>query len=95
LKLLYSAQARKDLANIKQWTLGKFGPVQADAYLLQIHQNLTHLTDNPVMALDASDLRAELFRRVVGQHVTFLWLTPNSVKVVRILHGSMDFDRWL
>jgi toxin ParE1/3/4 len=95
LSVRYSALARQDLLRIRQWTLKTFGPQQANSYVRSVHNSLLHIAENPGLALDASHLRPELFKVITGSHVAFLRLTATSVDVVRILHGSMDFDRWV
>ncbi len=95
LRVRYSALARKDLAQIRLWTVKNFGPAQANHYLAQIHDTLRVIAENPGVALDASDIRSHLNKTTARSHVAFFYVTGATVDVVRILHGGMDFNRWL
>lgn len=84
-----------DLTHIRQWTVKNLGSAQANHYMAQINDLLRIVADNPGVSMDASDIRSGLKKTIVRSHVAFFRVTDTSVDVVRILHGSMDFNRWL
>lgn len=53
------------------------------------------VAENPGFAREAGDVRKDLFKCVSSSQVIFLRFQKNTVTIVRILHGSMDFNRWL
>ena len=95
LRIGYSARARKDLSEIRRWTLKTFGPDQANRYLAQLHDSLRNIAENPGLARDASDVRPGLHKTVARSHIVYFLLSDSRLDVARILHGSMDAGRWL
>ncbi len=95
LKVTYSALARKDLQNIRNWTLEKFGVKQSDVYIRQIDAAVHLIAKNPGLARDASSIRPHLKKLFVGGHVVYFRINDPSIAVVRILHGKMDAGRWV
>lgn len=87
--------ARRDLAGIHDWTSTKFGRQQADRYVADIASVFMLVAENPGIAREAGDVRKDLFKCVSSSQVIFLRFQKNTVTIVRILHGSMDFNRWL
>jgi toxin ParE1/3/4 len=95
LRIGYSARARKDLADIRNWTFKTFGPDQANRYLAQLSESLRNIAENPGLARDASDIREGMHKTVTRSHIVYFLLSKTRLDVVRILHGSMDAGRWL
>jgi toxin ParE1/3/4 len=95
LKVTYSALARKDLENIRNWTRDNFGAEQSKTYIRQIAASLQMIAENPGLARDAFDIRADLKKLVTNRHVAYFKVKDTSIAVVRILHGKMDADRWV
>jgi toxin ParE1/3/4 len=95
LKVTYSALARKDLGDIRQWTLANFGVDEAKSYVRQIDWSLKRIAENPGLARDAADIRPGLKKLVSGSHVVYFRVTQSSIEVVRILHGKMAAERWV
>jgi toxin ParE1/3/4 len=95
LRIGYSAPARKDLADIRNWTFKNFGADQANRYLAQLTDSLKNIAENPGLARDASDIRPELHKTVSRSHIVYFLLSETRLDVVRILHGSMDAGRWM
>jgi toxin ParE1/3/4 len=94
LKVLYSAAARKDLAGIHAWTVNQFGRQQADVYLDQFDQILARVAAFPSLARDAGYWPG-LLKVVSGSHVVYFRRTGAAIRVIRVLHGRMDPERWL
>ncbi|MGL4489730.1 MAG: type II toxin-antitoxin system RelE/ParE family toxin [Rhizobiaceae bacterium] len=95
LRVTYSALARKDLQNIRQWTLANFGREKSDDYIKQIDASLHLIADRPGLARDASAVRPDLKKYISGQHFAYFKITDSSIAVVRILYGRMDVERWI
>jgi toxin ParE1/3/4 len=90
-----TAAARDDLIGIWDTTQATWGDAQADAYLDQIAATLDRLAGNPRLGPDCSDLLPGLRRLVTGRHVAFYRIMDDHVRVIRVLHGSMDALRHL
>ncbi len=95
LRIGYSSRARRDLTEIRGWTVKTFGPDQANRYLAQLHDSVRNIAENPGLARDASDLREGVHKTVARSHIVYFLLSESRLDVVRILHGSMDAGRWL
>ena len=93
IRLVYTRLALRDLANIHAWSAAQFSDDQADLYLHQIDATLERAAKAPGLLRDASSVRPGLMKILAGSHVAYILLTPDSLKVVRILHGRMDPER--
>lgn len=95
IRLVYTRLALRDLANIHAWSVAQFGDDQADLYLHQIDATLVRAAKAPRLLRDASSVRPGLMKILAGSHVAYILLAPDSLQVVRILHGRMDPERWV
>ena len=95
LEVRLTPGARRDLANIYDWTLRRFGPEQAERYAQEFNQAFGFLAENPRLARDASNIRPGLFKHMSGSHVVYVRISKSLLTIVRILHGGMDAGRWL
>ena len=95
LRIGYSSRARRDLTEIRGWTVKNFGSDQANRYLAQLHESVRNIAENPGLASDASDLREGLHKTVARSRVVYFLLSESRLDVARILHGSMDAGRWV
>lgn len=91
----YSKQARQDLQSIKQWSVKAFGAAQAIAYLADIRQKMELLREFAGMARRADHIRQGLYSIPSGSHVIFLRFADGEIRVIRILHASMDAECWV
>lgn len=53
------------------------------------------ISENPGLARDASDLRTGLLKTFAGSHTVYFQLKDRDIKVLRLLHGKMDPERWI
>ena len=95
IRLVYSRLALRDLANIHDWSVAQFGDDQADLYLHQIGATLDRAAKAPGLLRDASSVRPGLMKILTGSHVAYALFAPDTLQVVRILHGRMDPERWV
>ncbi|MFN8394451.1 MAG: type II toxin-antitoxin system RelE/ParE family toxin [Bacteroidia bacterium] len=92
-----SKPAAKDIENILQYTLEKWGQLQFERYYHLIDTTLNIIGYHP----DCSQCRSrdELFpgcrSRSFGKHVVFYRIANGEVEIVRILHQMMDHSRHL
>jgi len=87
-----SNKAQIDLERIYQYTEAEFGAPQAENYLLGIHETLVTLANEPNLAQDVSDIRADYSRYVFRKHYIFSKQRKNDILVVRVLHQQMKIE---
>jgi len=90
-----SARADQDLTEIYVYTFEKFGELQADHYLLRLHDGMQRLAREPGAGKDVQGLAGDYRRYDCGSHGIFYKDSPYGILVVRVLHLSMDFPRHL
>lgn len=94
-KLLISRRADHDLVLISQYTTSEYGTVQARKYRDQLRSCFQSLLDNPHLGSSAEEIAPRLRRIRQQAHVIFYLVEADSVLIVRVLHHSMDFERYL
>lgn len=93
-ELRLSRRAASDLAEIADYTIAEFGIDQARHYRDQLQACFQSLLANPQLGRSAEV--APGVRRIRQQaHVVFYRVERDELLVVRVLHHSMDFERYL
>jgi toxin ParE1/3/4 len=92
---LLRPEARSDLGEIWDYTVGKWDDEQAERYLHLLNRSFVELSKNPTLGRDCGFIRAGYRKHLVGRHVVFYRTTGEAIDVVRILHQTMDFERHL
>ncbi len=90
-----SPQAQADLDAIWNYTEQIWRTARAERYIRQLWQGIEQVAEEPRRGRFCDEIRAGYFKHVVGSHVVFFRLTATSIEIVRVLHGSMDFDQHL
>jgi toxin ParE1/3/4 len=93
--LRISRRADSDLAEIAAYTTAEFGAEQARQYRDQFRACFASLLDNPQLGRTAEELAPGLRRIRQQAHVVFYLPGDDAVLIVRVLHHSMDFERYL
>lgn len=88
-------EALADLANIADYGASTHGWPVAEAYLQSIDGALEQLKRYPLSGMARPELADGLRSLSFRQHHIFYLFLDDHVSVVRILHKSMDADRWL
>jgi toxin ParE1/3/4 len=106
-RVVVSARARADTADIFDWTSSRFGEAQAFAYLDTLSAAIESLYIGPtVIGVKArGDIAKGLFTLHVarlgrkGRHLVAFRIGRNKdqnvIEVLRLLHDSMDLERHL
>lgn len=91
----FSRAADRDLDDIYVYTFRQFGELQADAYFESLEECLGKLADNPLLGVDASNLRAG-YRRFVHQRHTLYYkkVRPESGSSASWGRGCPSNDPW-
>ena len=90
-----SLRAQADLDDIWTYTAATWDDDQAERYVREIWLAIRMLAADPRKARACDDIRAGYRRYAVGSHVLFIRQVDADIDVVRILHGRMDFQRYL
>lgn len=90
-----SAKAATDLDGIYEYTICEFGLEQARTYLLGLRKRFEMLAAQPELGRSATELAPDLRRGEYQSHVVFYVPKTGGVRIVRVLHESMDVKRHL
>jgi toxin ParE1/3/4 len=91
----FSPKAQRDLEEIFDYTVARWGLPQAMRYADRIEAACANLAETPLQAQDCAHIRPGYRRRSVEQHVIYFRLTRYGIAIIRILHQRMDTTRHL
>ncbi len=92
-KALLAQRARKDLVEIRQYTVNRWGKEQARKYLGQIRQRMDDLANRRLHGKLREDIASNLKSYHAGRHVVFYVESEKGIEVARVLHDARDFQR--
>jgi toxin ParE1/3/4 len=87
--------ALADLDNIADYGASNHGWLAAEAYLQSIDGALEQLKRYPLSGMARPELADGLRSLSFQQHHIFYLFSDDHVSVVRVLHKSVDAERWL
>lgn len=85
----FSRRAEDDLLNIADYTLRRWGKIQAAHYLGELEECCQMLTDNPALGRPCDYIRTGLRRHEHGKHVLFYRQERSGILITRVLHQRM------
>jgi toxin ParE1/3/4 len=88
-----SRAADRDLDDIYVYTCRQFGELQADAYFESLEECLSRLADNPLLGVDAGNLRAGYRRFVHQRHTLYYKKVKTGVRIIRVVGPGMSVER--
>lgn len=83
-------EAVEDLNSIFDYTEREFGFDQAVLYLNELEECFTFLGANSKSGRERTDIRLGLRSFAKDNHLVFYRIVNDTVRVIRILHGSKD-----
>jgi toxin ParE1/3/4 len=96
LSFRLTVQAEADIDGIGAYTKEMWGEDQAVRYLTDLDAVFVALSRSPVLGKNRNDLRPHLLSCPCNRHQIFFRRSEQGdVEILRILHGSMDFERHL
>ena len=95
LKIHVGELAENDLIGIWRYSFEEWGEIQADKYLDQLDSGIKKLAHNPELGMKRDYVRDGYRVSFIGSHAAYYTATPDTVHIIRVLHGSMDPDRHL
>ena len=93
LKYELSRAADRDLDDIYVYMFREFGVLQADVYFESLEACLAKLAENPLLGVDATNVRAGYRRFVHQRHTLYYRKIRPGVRIVRILGPGMSVER--
>ena len=88
-----SPRARADLNEIFDYTVERWGLLQAEFYIRQIQVAVEAVAASPTLGRSCDGIRPGYRKFPAGSHVLFFTQKPGRIEIVRILHNRMDFER--
>lgn len=88
-------KAVDDLESIYSYSMHEFGAHRTEDYILAIETSFQCLAEDPLIGRKCDYIRQNLRAFNVGSHIVFFKITDCGVAVIRVLHQSMDFIRYL
>ncbi len=84
-----SSPARKDLVDIKEYTIKAWGYNQAINYLSEIYSAMQTIADMPAIGKKRSEISDQYFSFAFGSHVIYYINNGDKVVISAVLHKSM------
>ena len=81
-------EARRDLADIRAYTLGMHGRTQADRYMRVLREGLKTLRQHPAIGYPVEDIHPGYRCYQISFHRVFYKIFDDAIAVVAILHQS-------
>lgn len=91
-KVHYRPAALSDLANIGDYTAGRWGKQQTRTYIGQIADTIDRVLATPGIGQAANHITPGLRKIRSGSHIIFYYIGNGRIDVVRILHQRMDLE---
>ena len=88
-----TAKAKTDLKGIARYTQERWGRLQRNKYLSRFDRCFHRLAENPGLGRPCDEIREGYRKLQEGRHIIFFRAVLDGIEIVRILHGSMDFER--
>lgn len=94
-RLEIKAAARRDLIEIHEFSVERWGSDVADKYLTDIRAAFTVLLEHPQIGPAYPHRRVAMRVWSVRSHRIFYRFTRNRMTIIRVLHKARDADRLL
>ena len=94
-RLQFTPAAQADLDQIWEYSVERWGKVQAVRYVRDLQATCKALAEGRQSGRSAEDIRHGYRKAACGGHILFYRLTDEALVAVRILHQRMDVERHL
>lgn len=90
-----SIVAEQDIGEIYEYGVYRFGSDQAIKYLMELDLTFGQIVKNPDLGKKRDEIKIGLRSLPKNSHVIFYRLMEDSIRIVRVLHGSRDLIKFL
>lgn len=94
-RYILAPRAQADIEEIWDYTEEHWGLRQAALYTKELQKAIETIARDPRSGRACDDVRPGYRRFSVGAHVIFLLVDADQIRVMRVLHQSMDFEQRL
>lgn len=94
-KYVLSKKSQEDIEAIYDYGNYKFGKKRAIQYLVELKSCFEHLSENPDMGKKRNEIKKGLYSFPFVSHIIFYRILKNHIRIVRVLHGSRDFQKFI
>ena len=95
LRLHLTPQAEDDLESIYHYTTMEWGIEQADLYQSVLYAGMIELLSQPAIGKLYKTKTQDYRTLAIKKHLIYYRQEDVRIVVVRILHGSVDRERWI
>ena len=89
LSYKFTQDARKDLFNIRKYTLKTWGGEQSTKYLQELNKTLQLISDSPSIGIKRTEISLTTFSIPYASHIIYYTLENNFLIVFAVLHKNM------
>lgn len=93
-KYILSKKSQEDIESIYEYGNFRFGKDVAIQYLIELKNSFENLSENPEMGKNRNEIKQGLFSFSFVSHVIFYRILQNHIRIVRVLHGSRDIQKF-
>ena len=93
-KYILSQKSQNDIESIYEYGNYRFGKVMAFNYLIELKSCFEILADNPKMGKERYEIKQGLYSFPFVSHLIFYRILQNSIRIVRVLYGSRDLQKF-
>ena len=88
-------KANDDLANIYLYSFNSFGKTKAVDYIADINKAFISITQGVAVTYKCDFIKPMLQKLIINSHVIFFKNIDRKIEIIRILHQSQDFQRYV
>lgn len=93
--IIKQALAEQDLVDIWLYSWKEWGEYQADQYLDALEQVFNLLVEQPLLGRERKEFTPLVRTHVHSQHIIVYQSIQNGIRLIRVLHKSMDIETQL
>ena len=87
---VFTEKAERDLEKIIDYTVARWGDIQAIQYIESLQETAQLLASNPGIGVKRDTLSAGLLSFPCQSHILYYLKNSHGVSIIRVLHSSMD-----
>ena len=85
--------AERDIKSIWLYSYKNWGEARADKYYDELSDAIESIVENPHIGSTCDHIRKGNRKLHVNRHIIFYRVTPEHIRIVRVLGEKMDFPR--